>query len=214
MNFLRAPATRRDLLSASAVQTILLCLVIFATLIALIRMQDEQNTLRERLTEARADVAQAETELGEVKADVAAETAQAAQVVTEAAEPVVRRAAARTEALVRTATERVPVPGPARVASVSPRRDTDVAPPRQERDIALPTLPERPQRPVIERPEREREPILPNRPVRAPVAPAPAPPPVVAPPVVAPPIVTPAPPPRPGNKPAHAPCPERNPNCP
>jgi hypothetical protein len=212
MNFLRVPATRRDLMVGAGAMTVLIILVIFSATVALIRLHEQQEVYRQRLADAREKIRNLDLDLTaqtekvqevevivrEVTEQIEVERQQAAEVVTR----TVRQAPER----VRTIVQRLGAPVLDRTSSPSlPRPSLPVRTPRPERTpIQRPDRPTRPSLPDL-LPDR------PSLPPRSTPAPTPAPAPPAPTPAPAPPAVE---PPRPGNKPDHAPCPPRNPNCP
>ena len=209
MTFWREPATKRDLIGGGAVLAVCIVLVIFAAVVAAIRLHDETEQTRDELEHeraARVELAAENERLGselvEVRDDGQATAARAA--TTAGTVKVLRR---RVRVLGREPASGAPA-APTGTAAVgaAPSPESGSAPvsgvraPRGERPGGRRrTRPDRPGRPSLPRPAPPI--VLP-------------PPPVVAPPIAptpAPPIVT--TPPRPGNKPPGAPCPPRNPNC-
>jgi uncharacterized coiled-coil protein SlyX len=219
MNFLRQPATRRDLLWASGVLAALIVIAILGAVRTAIKLNErydvvvtDKQVVLERVDEQEATIAgQEETiagqdeQLGDAERELESVTARL-EVVSRRVREVV---AAPAEAPERGALSDSgnPVPRPVVVDRVVGRVVDRPAPERPV--FSPPSLPERPGRALPERPPR------PQRPERPPILPRPPAPPA---PTPVPPVVTPVPPvavvpPRPGNKPEHAPCPPSNKHC-
>ena len=224
MTFLQEPATKRDLVAGSSVVAVLVVLAIIAAVVVAIRLHEAVDEVRGRLDHEHAtavglerDNRALEGELVEVRQAGAA--AEAAQVAAAQTVGVLRRRVVTLEESGASGAQGPPRasrgpgalpspsgPAPAVGGPVAPRGDTP--PPAGGGTPEPGSRSPGPGRPGRPRPPRGEVPFVPPPVVAPPIVLPPRP----APPVAAPPIVTPAPP-RPGNKPPHAPCPPRNPNC-